>query len=118
MSTPAVTGYFAQLEDAVACVLEAERAALAEIEHCKRQSLRLISDSRAHAELVHHRTEARIERLRQRMRETARLRQERIRGEMAALAGDMGTEDVSARATLERAIARIAEEIAGGSSPS
>jgi hypothetical protein len=51
------------------------------------------------------------------MAAAARLRQERIRSEMAALAGGMGT-DESALSTLDRAIARVTEEVAGTSETS
>lgn len=112
MSTPAAAARLTQAEDAVFRVLEAERAALAQVEQCKRQALRLVAESRQRAERVHKHTEARIERLRERMTETARLRLERMCGEMAALAlGEEANE--SALSILDRAIARITEEIAG-----
>lgn len=112
MSTPAATARLAHAEDAALRVLEAERAAFAQIEQCKRQSLRLVAESSARAEQVRRRAEARIERLRERMCAAARLRLERMSGEMDALALDTGTGE-STVSLLDRAIARLTEEIAG-----
>jgi vacuolar-type H+-ATPase subunit H len=112
MNTPAVTARLAQFKDAASHVLEAERAALAEIEHCKRQALQLVADSRARAELVHTRAEARIESVRERMTAAAGIRQERICSETASLVGDKRT-DVAILAPLDHAIVRVIEEIVG-----
>ena len=112
MRTPAVTARLAQTEDAASLVLEAERVALAEVEHYRLQTQGLVATSCLRAELVHKRTEARIERLGERMAAVAQLRQAQMSAEMAALAGDMGT-DVSALALLDSAIARVTEELAG-----
>ena len=113
---PAVTARLAQTEDAASLVLEAERAALAEVEHYKRKMLGLVAASCLRAELVHKRNEARIERLRERMTAAAQLRQVQISNEMEALAGalvgDMDT-DASTLALLDGAIARVTEELAG-----
>lgn len=111
-STSAVSARLAQVEAAASDVLAAERAALAHIEHCKREALRLVADSGACTELIHKRTEARIERLRERMRAAAQLRQQRIRSEMAALASDIGT-DASMLTVLDAALALIVDELAG-----
>ncbi|MBI4291937.1 MAG: hypothetical protein HY661_10695 [Betaproteobacteria bacterium] len=117
MRSPAATTRPTRAEEAASRVLEAERAALAQVEQCKLQALQLVAEGRAHAELVRKRAEARIERLRERMTVAARLRQERIRSEMAALERDMGT-DASVFAALDRAITRIIEELAGTSESS
>ena len=114
MKTPAATSRLVQAEDAACHVLEAERAALADVELCKHQALQLVAESRVRAEQVHKHNEARIERLRQRAEMAARARQERINGEIAALASDMGT-DASVLATLGGAITRITDELAGDS---
>lgn len=112
MRTPAVTARLAQTEDLASLVLEAERAALAEVEDYRRQMLRLVAVSWLRAELVRKRTEARIKRLREQMTAAAQVRQVRISSEMEALAGDMDT-DISTLALLDSAIARVTEELAG-----
>ncbi len=112
MCTPAVIARLAQTEDVASLVLEAERVALAEVEHYQRQTLQLVAASCLRAELVHKRTAARIKRLRERMTVAAQLRQVRIGSEMAALAGDLGA-DSSSHALLDSAIARVTEELAG-----
>lgn len=112
MRTPAVTARLAQTEDAASLVLEAERVALAEVENYRRQTQGLVAASCLQAELVQKRTEARIKRLGERMTAAAQLRQAQMSTEMAALAGDMGTE-VSTLALLDSAIARVTEELAG-----
>ena len=114
MRTSAVTARLAQSEELAALVLEAERAALSEIEQFKRQTLRLVVTSWLRAVLVHKRTQARIKRLRERMTAKAQLRQARISCEMQALAGDIG-EEASVLAALESAIARVTEELVGTS---
>ena len=112
MSTPAVAARLAQTKDVAGLVLEAERVALAQVDDCRLQMLRLVAVACLRAELVHKRAQARIQRFRERMSMTARLRQVRIGSEMAALAGDSGT-DVPALALLDGAVARVAEELAG-----
>jgi hypothetical protein len=112
MSTPAVAARFAQIEDVASLVLVAEQTALAEVERCSRQALRLVAESRLQAEWLHKRTEARIERVRQRMKAAAQARQVEIAGEMAALAGDPGSEG-PALELLDSAITLLAEELAG-----
>ena len=112
MRTPAVAARLAQSEDAAAFVLEAERAALAEVEQYRLQMLRLVATSCLRAELVRKRAETRIERLRERMQAAAQLRQERISCELQALACETGT-DSSDLALLDSAIHRVAEELAG-----
>jgi hypothetical protein len=112
MRTPAVTARLAQAEDAASLVLEAERAALAEVEHYRLQMLRLVATSCLRAELVRKRAETRVQRLRERMKATAQLRQERISCDMQALACDPGS-DSPELALLDSAIHRVAEELAG-----
>ena len=112
MRTPAVTAHLAQTDDVASLVLEAERVALAQVEHCNRKALCLIATAWLRAELVHKRTDVRIKRLRERMVAAAQLRQRRISSDMEALAGDMG-EDASILALPDSAIARVSEELAG-----
>jgi hypothetical protein len=112
MRTPAIAARLAQTENAASLVLEAERAALTEVEHYRLQMLRLVATSCLRAELVRKRAETRIQRLRERMKATAQLRQERISCEMQAVAGVVGT-DSSKLALLDGAIHRVAEELAG-----
>lgn len=112
MCTPAVTTRPAQTENDASLVLEAEHVALAEVEQYKCQTLRLVAASWLRAELVHKRTEARISRLRERMAAAAQVRQLQIGKEMATLAGDTAT-DGAIPIPLERAIARVVEELAG-----
>lgn len=85
MSTPAVTARLSRTEDLASLVLETERAALAEVEQCQRQALKLVAASRLRAERVHQRSEIRIERLRGRMTAAAQARLLQIGGEIAAL---------------------------------
>ena len=112
MCMPAVAARLAQTKDVAGLVLEAERAALAEVEYCRLQALRLVAVDCLRAELVHKRTQARIVRFRDCMTAAAQLRQVRIGSEMLALAGDIGT-DVPALALLDGAVARVTEELAG-----
>lgn len=112
MRTSAVAARLTQAEDAASLVLEAERAALAEVEQYRLQMLRLVATSCLRAELVRKRAETRIERLRERMQAAARLRQERIDSELQTLACDMAT-DSPDLALLDSAIHRVAEELAG-----
>ena len=116
MNAPVSAARLAQTENAASNVLEAERAALAQVELCRQRALQLVAESKASAELVRMRTKDRIERLRQRMAAGARLNQERIHGETAALASDMGTA-APVLATLDRAIALIVDELVGNLEP-
>ncbi len=112
MRRSAVTARLAQSEDVAALVVEAERAALAEVEQYRLKISDLVAASRLRAELLHQRTGARIERLRERMAAAAQLRRAQMDGEMETLAGEHDT-DVSTLARLDTAIARVAEELAG-----
>jgi vacuolar-type H+-ATPase subunit H len=112
-NSTAVGARLAQGDAAASRVLEAERAALAGVEQCKREALHLVSEARTRADWIHERTESRIERLLGHMEATARRRQERIRGEVAALAQDAGA-DSSVLANLDAAIALIVAELTGG----
>jgi hypothetical protein len=111
MCTPAVTAHLAQTEDVASLVLEAERAALSDMENFKRQTLLLIVTSWLRAALVHKRTEARIKRLRERMTADAQARHVRVCCETEALATDIG-DDASLLAPLDSAIVRVTEELA------
>lgn len=112
MNKPAAAASLLQTEDAAVCLLKAERAAHAEIELCRRDALRLVVTSWLRAELLHKRTEARIERLRERMTHAAQARQIRISTEMAALASDSGSDGVDL-AAIDASIALIIEELVG-----
>ena len=112
MRKPAVTARLAKTEDVASLVLEAERVALADVEQCKRQALRVVAVGLLRAELVHKRSEARIRLVRERMKVAAGIRQLQISSDMEALAGDTGA-DVSILALVDSAIARVAEELAG-----
>jgi hypothetical protein len=112
MRTSAITARLAQAEDAASLVLDAERAALAAVEHCRRQALQLAVISCLRAELVRRRTETRIQHMRERMKAAVRLRQESIDGEIEALEGDKGT-DLSVPAPIDDAVYRVSEELAG-----
>lgn len=98
------------LGDAVYAVLEAERAALAEVENYKLQTLQMVDASRLRAEQLHQHTETRIERLHERMIAAAHDRQARLSREMASLARDT---DGSLLAPLDHVIARVIEELVG-----
>ena len=112
MRTSAVGAYLAETGDPASIVLEAERAALADVESFERQTLRLVTVSCLRAVLVQKRTEARIKRLRERMTTDAQLRRDRIRSEMEALEGDISV-DISLVPSLDSAIARVTAELAG-----
>jgi len=112
MSTPAAPAHLAQTGDVVSLVLEAERAALSEIEHFKLQTRRLVVANCLRAVLVHKRTEVRIMRLRERMTAAAQLRHAQICSDMEALAVD-AVQDISTFAALHRAIDRVSAELAG-----
>ena len=112
MRTSAVGAYLAETEDPVSIVLEAERAALADVESFRRHTLRLVTVSCLRAVLVQKRTEARIKRLRERMTTDAQLRRDRICSEMEALAADTGV-DISLVPSLDKAIAGVTAELAG-----
>ena len=112
MRTPAVTARLAQSEDDASLVLEAECAALAEVEQYRLQMLELVATSRLRAELVRKRAETRVQNLRERMNAAAQLRQERIDSEMRAMACDTAA-DSPELALLDSAIHRVAEELAG-----
>ena len=112
MNKPAVAASLLQTEDAAARLLEAERTTYAEIELCRRDALRLVMTGWLRAELVHKRTEVRIERLRERMTIAAQDRQAWICGEMAALASDSRNDGVDL-AALDASIARVIEQLVG-----
>ena len=112
MRKPAVTALLSQTEDIASLVLEAERAALGDVEHCRRQALRLLTLGLLRAQLVRKRSEVRVRLIRERMKLAARNRQLQISSDMEALAGDMGS-NVPVLAPVDKAIARVAEELAG-----
>lgn len=107
-----VGAHFAELEDPVSIVLEAQDAAVADVENFQRQALRLVTVSCLHAVLVQKRTEVRIKRLRERMTADAQLRRVRVYSDMEALEGDIGV-DISRAGQLDNAIARVTAELAG-----
>jgi len=117
MCPPTVSELFAQAEDPVSLVLDAEHSALAEIEHFKLQTRRLVVVNCLRAVLVHKRTGVRIRRLRERMTAAAQLRRAQICSDMEALAVD-AVQDISAFAPLHSAIERVSAELAGISEPS
>lgn len=71
-----------------------------------------VAASHAQADRLHQRTQARIERLRQRMTAAAQARQAQICRETETLAADQDP-DAAILARLDKAIARVAEELAG-----
>jgi len=112
MRTSALTAPLSQTGDAASLVLEAERAALTEVEHYRLQMLRRVATSGLRAELVRKRAESRVQRLSEQMKATAQLREEWINAEIQALA--VVTQiDSSKLALLDSAIRRLAEELAG-----
>ncbi len=117
MRTPALIARLAQAEDAASLVLDAERTALAAVEHYRRQMLLLLAISCLRAELVRKRTEARIQRIRERMKAAARVRRETISNEIEALAVDTGV-DLSVLTALDKGVSRVIEELAGVSKSS
>ena len=116
MYPPTVTALFAQAEDPVSLVLDAERSALSEIERFKLQTRRLVVANCLRAVLVHKRTEVRIRRLRERMTANAQLRRAQICGDMEALAVD-AVQDISSLAPLHSAIDKVSAELAGIADP-
>ena len=117
MRASAVGAYPAETGDPASIVLEAERAALADVESFKRQTLLLVTVSCLRAVLVQKRTEARIKHLRERMTTDAQLRRDRIRAEMEALESYVGL-DISLVPSLDNAIAKVTAELAGVSESS
>jgi len=116
MRTPAPTARLAQTDEVASLVLQAERAALSEIEHFKLQTRRLVVVNCLRAVLVHKRTEVRIRRLRERMSANAQLRRAQICGDMEALAVD-AVQDISSLAPLHSAIDKVSAELAGIADP-
>ncbi len=112
MCTPANAAHLAQTGGVVALVLEAERAALSEIEHFELQTMRLVVTSCLRAVLAHKRAEVRIARLRERMTAAAQLRRERVSSEMQALESNAGV-PAPLMAPLGAAIAKVTAELAG-----
>jgi hypothetical protein len=112
MTRSGATALIAHTKEAASRVLEAERSALAQIEQSAREASQLIALGTIWAEQVQQRTEARIARLRQRMRQSSHLREERILKELAALDADLA-QDVPAPTTLDSALRQIADELVG-----
>lgn len=109
--------YLAETEDAARQLLEAERDTLVEIERCRRQGLQLVAVAWLRAELVRRCGQARVQRLSERMRTAAMLRQQELSRRSEALAGDPGA-DASVLLRLDTAIDRVIEELVGIVEPS
>jgi len=97
-------------ERAASRVLEAERAARAQVEQCEQQCARLIAETQTRGTALHARTEARIERLRERMKAAAHTRLDRIHTEEAVLAADTA---ISIPAHLDAALEQLVAEMTG-----
>jgi len=110
MCTSLANAHRAGTEDPASVVLAAEQAALADIESFKRQTLRLVAVSCLRAVLVQKRTQARIGRLRERVRAEARLRCDRVGREIEALEADVDVAPCDP-AALDQAISRVVTEL-------
>ncbi len=102
----------AQAGEALARLLESERAARLEVERCARQAAAAVAEASARAGELHAQTEGRIERLRARVTATARRRLAALAAEADALAADPEA-DTATLARLDRAIAELVADLAG-----
>ena len=112
MSTTSDSERFSQTDEIVSVVLQAERAALADVERFKRQVMLFALVGALRVALAKKRGDARVTQLRARMAAHAQLRRLQRADELAALAGEPA-ENPSSLATLDRAIAKVIEELAG-----
>ena len=110
MCTSLASARLAETQDPASIVLEAEHVALADIETFKRQTLRLVAVSCLRAVLVQKRTQARISRLRERIRTEARLRCDRVCREIEALEADVAVVPCDP-AALDKAISSVVAEL-------
>ena len=113
MNTPRRASPIEQAELAATRVLEAERAARAQVSYSEGEAARRVAQAGASAQALRERTEARIERLTERMTAQAQQRLDRIRTERERVAGETDA-DAATLSRLEYAIAKLVDEIAGG----
>ena len=106
-----------EAEQAAFRVLEAERAARAQVAQCEVEATRRVSDANARAQALRERTEARMARLSTRMTVQTQERLHQIRTEQERLAGQTGV-DATMLARLDSAIEKLVSEIAGVDSDS
>ena len=113
MNTPSSASPVLDAEAAASRVLEAERAARAQVAQCEIEAARRVSEANARAQALRERTEARMAHLTMRMTVQAQERLHHIRAEQERLAGETGA-DARTLARLESAIENLVSEIAGG----
>ena len=117
MNTPRNASPVLEEEAAASRVLEAERAARAQVAQCEVEAARRVSEANARAQAVRERTEARMARLSTRMTVQAQERLHQIRTEQELLAGETGA-GATMLARLDSAIDKLVSEIAGVDSDS
>jgi vacuolar-type H+-ATPase subunit H len=112
MNTPRGASPMLEAQQAASRVLEAERAARAQVAQCEFEAARRVSEANARAQALRERTEARMACLVTRMTVQAEERLHQIRSEQERLAGETGA-DARTLARLESAIEYLVSEIAG-----
>lgn len=112
MNTPRSASPVVEAEEAASRVLEAERAARAQVAQCEVEAARRVSEANALAQALSERTEARIARLGGRMTARAQERLHQIRTEQEVLASETGA-DTATLARLDAAIDNLVVEITG-----
>ena len=101
-----------EAEQAASRVLEAERAARAQVAQCEFEAARRVSEANARAQTLRERTEARMARFSTRMSAQDEERLQQIRTEQERLAAETGV-DATTLARLGSAIETLVSEIAG-----
>ena len=112
MNMPRSASPIVEAEATASRVLEAERAARAQVAQCEAEAARRVSDANARAQALRERTEARITRLSARMTAQAEERLRQIRVEHERIADETGA-DAATLARLQSAIGNLVSEIAG-----
>ena len=114
MATPVDAAATAPVDEAIARVLEAERAARAAVAHCAEAAEALRQAARARAHAIAERAAERSAAVHRWTDASIRARIDELNRERAALAQPAGPAADEAQ-RLERALDRLAEELAGGS---
>ena len=117
MNPPRSTSPIVEAEAAASRVLEAERAARAQVAQCEDEAAHRVDEANARAQALRERTEARIGRLSVRMTLQAQERLHQIRTEKERLSGETGA-DATMLARLDSAVEKLVSEIAGVDSDS
>lgn len=116
MNTPRSASPVVEAEAAASRVLEAERAARAQVAQCGLQAVRRVDEANARAQALRERTEARIARMSARVTAQAEERLRQIRAEQERITGETGA-DAATLTRLDAAIDNLVAEIAGADAP-